>query len=648
MKLRNITSALAAMALAAGTLATGVGAAWGEQPAAPADATLNTTITITAHERTQLEDHVFSAIRLGDLSQEQGYVSVSTVGSAPDATEDEKALYQDVATAAKENGADQFENYGIDPLSYISGIDPDNITLDPDHEDDVKPWAGSDRAFVDSLIAAGADSANPLAKAPAQTGSVTGDAAPYSVTLAFDKPGLYLIFDVTDPANVNAIPILVATQILNAKNHSLDADGNDAGQWPSPYAGQVEMKSETLAVSKTVDKSRAIPGNSLSYLVSGTLPATKAFTSDVSYPYSFADQPGVGQTVNLKDIEVFVDANRNGAKDNDESSLVRGTDYLVGLDTDGDYAIDDPAVTTPETLAGDGDTGFVIDLGAYVNSEDYKNTDGLAGLPVAIAYTAVMTGNAVDTVVNDVTLSYSLDPTNEMASATAEASTSVTVAPVYGFGFVKTDKAEGDQAKKLNGVTFKIYAGSDPASGEAALRFIQGTDGAYKFASENTEKSVDELRTANGDGIDGMLRVAGLEAGDYTVVETGTVEGFTSQLLAKFKVSILGEDEKDADGDGVPTKEEDLNGNGKLDKAGTITFTDLRNWGSLGSTIGVDDIQGTSGTSYMRVINYRNITDLPMTGGAGLAVLFVAALLGAGATVLLTVATSRVRRAGRR
>ena len=114
--------------------------------------------------------------------------------------------------------------------------------------------------------------------------------------------------------------------------------------------------------------------------------------------------------------------------------------------------------------------------------------------------------------------------------------------------------------------------------------------------------------TANGgvttvtSGADGKVTFKGLAAGTYTVEETKVPDGFLQNVTPKFTVTI--------------------------DKDGNVTFgTDV--WGLMKDGV---------------VKNVKSVTQLPLTGAAGITMLIVVALLLGGAAALIGVRSHSLKR----
>ena len=123
-----------------------------------------------------------------------------------------------------------------------------------------------------------------------------------------------------------------------------------------------------------------------------------------------------------------------------------------------------------------------------------------------------------------------------------------------------------------------------------------------------SDPNIDEAFTANGgvttvtSGADGKVTFKGLAAGTYTVEEPKVPDGFLQNVTPKFTVTI--------------------------DKDGNVTFgTDV--WGLMKDGV---------------VKNVKSVTQLPLTGAAGITMLVVVALLLGGAAALIGVRSHSLKR----
>ncbi len=248
MKFRKVFSAIAATAVAISAAAASAAIASAADDPHPADIS-STTITVNAADKTQLEGHAFTAVKLADYaSSDAGYVSVTTVN-------DPQMIYDKVKAAAEANGYDE-SVAAFDPIAYISGVAglatppvDDDQNLGDNTGVSADPWAGAVRTFVNDLTAD--DTLKNLAT-EVTLGNVSGTKETgFTADLAMPTAGLYLIFDVSDPATVTnpATTMLVGTAIKGASNKFVDETGTETEQWPATYMGTVTIKNNPVQVT---------------------------------------------------------------------------------------------------------------------------------------------------------------------------------------------------------------------------------------------------------------------------------------------------------------------------------------------------------------------------------------------------------------
>lgn len=245
-------------------------------------------------------------------------------------------------------------------------------------------------------------------------------------------------------------------------------------------------------------------GQNIDYKLTGTV--ATALASYDTYYYSFSDVLDSGLTADANSVKVMVQNPATGGAAQVETQ-VRADDYTAALDS------------ATNTL-----TVTVNDL------KSVKDADGNAitvtpNSVVNVYYTAQLNehakvaGRSND---NTVTLTYSNNPGTESHGDTTPA----TVRDyTYQLMLMKVDSS--DNSKGLQNAKFTIQAtGADEGAG---IKYVQsdGTlgDAAYVFTS----------------AADGSIAVSGLDAGEYTVVETqapdgyNTVPNFTFQIYPVYK-----------------------------------------------------------------------------------------------------------------
>ncbi len=169
----------------------------------------------------------------------------------------------------------------------------------------------------------------------------------------------------------------------------------------------------------------------------------------------------------------------------------------------------------------------------------------------------------------------------------------------------------GADATGLAGATFNVYEG-ESASGEPML-FVKTADGEYRLAEADEEGASADVVTTTGN-----VRIAGLKSGAYTLKETGFVDGYAENFVPTFTVHLV-----------VAQKDDD----NRL--AGESTFTLSGNNLALASV---------SDDNVIQVKNVKSITQLPLTGGAGIILFSVIAALLVAVAAIVTVKIRSVKR----
>ena len=600
MRFKKVFSTIAVAAIAVGGMVMGASAAFAD---VAADIS-STTITLTASNKAQLEGHTFSAIKLADYSSDgQGYVSVTTV-------KDNENVYNKIVDAAKTSNGDEDLPAGIDPIAYISGasntsaLTDDDQTLGEDNSTSTKPWTGQVRTFVNDLTN---DDTLKNAATVVELGEVTGsDENGYSAELNMGAAGLHLIFDTTAAdetakgQDVNAIPMLVGTAIKNASNKFVDENGDETNKWPATYMGTVAIKNQTTTVNKTVNGKKQISasiGDTVNYAIDAPLPTTTGFGPTNKYIFTLTDTPGIGQDLQLQTtardaratdkFKVFIDMdndrsysdgdvllNRYGTNDSeDQKALGYNLYWIDGATTSG----------AGDTAKANGTGKFQVDLSAYVSSEAYQDAhEQYDGKNIVVTYSATLNNEAPDAgVMNDVAV--------DSQNAVAKDQTRITYG---GFSFTKTDATGTD----LTGAKFAIK--------NSTGKYLKQENGVWKEAADAaaSERGGD----VENDEETATFTYTGLADGTYTVEETQTPTGYMSNAKVTFTVTIT---------NGV---------------AVYFNETDLINGGNDQGTA-----NGTGAITDYTVKNYKSISQLPLTGGAGVALFTIVGLLliGAGAAV---------------
>ncbi|MBM6730578.1 isopeptide-forming domain-containing fimbrial protein [Bifidobacterium pullorum subsp. saeculare] len=256
-------AAAAAMAVA------GMGVLAGTANAAPL--TGDQTITLKADNREQLEGRTFTVYKLADYVQygtgDGAEYGIDTIDGIDGIVE---GAVRDAVNAAVNPDVDDKE----DPLATVISRNSGEGSLDQDLK-------GSTRTFVKNLDITGFTKFIPRSDVFAGD-----DENGYTRTLTVD-PGIYVIYDTTDPAVNNAVPMLIGTAPVY-KDTEIDMKN--------------QSKPGTPTKTVTGDKDDTVSfGDTLTFTVTASAPDTANYED---YTFTFADTPSLGLTVNSEGMTI--------------------------------------------------------------------------------------------------------------------------------------------------------------------------------------------------------------------------------------------------------------------------------------------------------------------------------------------------------
>ena len=453
------------------------------------------------------------------------------------------------------------------------------------------PWGGDSsalRAFAKSL-------SKELAKAGAPTADKTGDSALKTGENKKLEQGLWFLKDVTttdDTKGTNSIPIITPTTF----------DGADS--W-----GTVTLKNTTPTIDKKLVDSKDdgtykpntqpdyAVGDDVYYELTSTVPVYTGYDIDSTMKdatktriFKINDTASKALTVSAGTV---IESVKLTPAQGTAVTLVKDKDYTVTVADYGD-------VNTPNTDAYKGGHVTTIDLGKYVNKAkgSQSATDGiLEGATVTVIVKAKLNKDALISEPgnlqknpNKVDLEYSNHP-EEVNHAHKVPGPEV---PVYAYKFdiLKTDKAG---TTKLPGAKFTIKAVSGTSKHDGKYLGSYGENGWSYLDSEPAVAATDGVFTT---GKDGKINVSGLDAGTYEVHEIAPPDGYTAISLPKFQFTI------------TPTVSNEVAGR----KTITVVALSLAKGADVRASLSQDG-------KTLNIWNAKNITELPKTGGAGLAMI---------------------------
>ena len=688
--LRRMVSGIAALGIALSGMALGAGSAWategggnGAYPSVAIGDEAIGTITISGGEI----EHTFNGYRLGYLTSISydendvmtGYTLETTkiykdaiktaLGNITVDNQTLLASYQaDNSYCAKEcadsvaAGAGDpnplgwfFANYGDDGLFEADDTYEDEANWGGDAKD------GSNASVLRQFATEVSTAIKGMDSTSADVQSLTSSEDGQENTV---PQGFYLLRDTTtidagtdakeDPnKETQSAPILVSTTYtVNIPVAGEDGEGNPTTENEDVTftsdgtndLGQVSLKNSTPIVTKKVVKPAENPaegspkyvvqdqpdyavGDAVYYELTATLPYYTGYANG-NRVYKITDTASVGLTIN-EVVSVKVDpATDTYAEDSEnaasEQALVKGTDYTVTTEsiTDGDAPYEDGWTTT-------------IDLAKYVNLAEgtqSKNAKILEGGTVTVILKATLNDKALISDSNNAqgnpskdSLTYSNKP-EDVAETHTTPGDEVNVY-TYRFRLHKTDKGGND----LEGATFHVSAPDN------ANEWLAWDADNNKWTYEEDEDNATDFTSGEDGNVVGLIdpeeEIEGgktvnldrLDSGTYTVKETAAPEGYTQAFLPKFTFTITptmnGEDGQKTITDATFSGKNEITGEGK----GYVTE-------SAAIADGDDE-----GAWQYTVYNAKNLTELPMTGGAGLAAVIAVGVLLGGAGIAAAV-----------
>lgn len=570
MTFRKLLAGVAAAATLLSGMAFGAGSAMADE-VEPATITLN-------GETGAVKGHTYKAVRIGSYDHASfvekdgtAYVESLTVNTeAAVATGATTALDAAVAEGTDWNTGDYQDN----PVGYVAS-ESGYFTSSPN-----KPWSGNLRNFVSSLVRQ-ADFQAALAAAMAYTAGTDSD----TLTISGLEEGLYVVVDTTvsnaenvDHKQTDSIPMLVGTKV----------SGKD---FEGQTLGVVNVKNQTTYINKVIVKNNKEwvgtterVGDTVTFKLTSQVPLTVGYLNTAEKPYLFS----IGDTMS------------KGLTFQEVTSVTIGNKTLTKT-VDGATANQKYDTTDTESKATS--LTFVLSNAVYAAGQNAADSEAEAKAEdtITVVYTAILNEDAVHAVdganPNKATLDYTHNPDDNTAHHVPGPEVKVYT---YDFGFLKV-KADGQTS--LDGAKFVIK------QDDQYFRF-NTTTGLW----ENGTKGADPVDADKFIGTNGVFEFKGLAEGTYDVVETDAPAGYLSTTKAKFQVVITSTN-KDKDGNvlGTEHKIEFVNGN-----TGFNLLTNLNE-------------DGTAKDGGAKVKNLKSITQLPLTGAAGIAIFGVMATLVIGA-----------------
>ena len=264
----------------------------------------------------------------------------------------------------------------------------------------------------------------------------------------------------------------------------------------------VNLKTEAPSITKTADKETAEIGKVVTYTVTGVIPDITGYDL---YVYKIHDEL-------TKGLDFVNDANG--------TALGEGA-TTVNVAVAFKNATDASTAPTEATLDTENNRKMSLDLSAWVKANQTNK-----GKEFTVTYYAKVNKDAVVTNNNKASLEYGNNPDDTTTTTPSEAKTNT-----YPLDIKKINKKTSGL---LAGAKFSLYRSeTDAKNGENAIT-VTGSNGNYVVDSASTTTEFESVENDLG-GYN--LRVNGLEAKDYWLVETQAPEGF-NKLTDPIKVTI--------------------------------------------------------------------------------------------------------------
>lgn len=266
----------------------------------------------------------------------------------------------------------------------------------------------------------------------------------------------------------------------------------------------VNLKTEAPSITKTANKETAEIGQVVTYTVTGVIPDTTGYSE---YVYKIHDEL-------TKGLDFVNDANGTALEAGATTVNVKVAFKEAGV-TDASTA---PTTATIDTANS---KKMSLDLSAWVKANQTNK-----GKEFTVTYYAKVNKDAVVTNNNQASLEYGNNPSDITTTTPSEAKTNT-----YPLDIKKINKKTSEL---LAGAKFSLYRTAQDAKDKTNAITVSGSNGNYVV---DPASSTTEFESVENDLGGYNLRVNGLEAKDYWLVETQAPEGF-NKLTDPIKVTI--------------------------------------------------------------------------------------------------------------
>ncbi len=275
----------------------------------------------------------------------------------------------------------------------------------------------------------------------------------------------------------------------------------------------VDLKGQAPSITKDAQNTAGTSidsveiGQIVKYVITGTIPDTTGYDQ---YQYIIHDT--------LTDGLDFVD--QSGTEPSD-------TDYSVSVQIGSNGA-----TTQTATLSGDNSRTMKLDLSQWI-----RDNQASKGQTFTVTYYAKVNSSAVVTTNNNASLEYGNDPDNTTTTTPVQEKTPT---------FPLQIKKFANGVEYLEGATFRIYRSEADAQGNQNAIAVTGSNGSYTVNPVQTGEGLSyDMVSASADvGTGFNLKLNGLAAGDYWIVETDAPEGYNG-VTAPIKVTVTASADND-------------------------------------------------------------------------------------------------------